>query len=814
MYYSLIGLLAALILLIENADVLRGRDVALEGSVWRVYRRFLVAVLAYYATDVLWGVFDGMGAAPLLFVDTTVYYVAMGAGVSFWAQYTVSYLREDTREGRMLVGAGRVVSLAILALAVLNVFVPVIFTVDASCAYHALPLRYCLLVVQIALLLLISVHAIASMVRRRTTSETRYRALALFGLIMAVFLAVQLWFPLLPLYTIAYMLGTSLLHAFVVGDEKEGYRRRLEEAERIRELEQTISSLLDNMPGMTFTKDATTGRFLACNQAFAAYAHKASPDEVVGLTDAEIFDAELAAHFVEDDQTALSMDEPLIFLEDVPDGEGGKRQFQTTKLSYTDDSGRRCLLGMCEDVTDMVRIYRENALTKEAYERARSTGIIHAHIAQTLARGYMDLYYVNAETGAFIEYRPDDEHGTLVEVRRDEGFFDLVAQEAAELVHPEDLPAVLAALDPCALAAALDKSGTFVMTYRKMTEEGPVYVSLRASRMADDERLHVFGVTDVDEQMRRQHAVTQMKEERIVHARLHALTGSFIAVYVVVPETGSYREFSATEDYQESFAQAKDGRDFFGSVRAAARTYCHPDDLGRFLAAFTEEHVLAEVENRGFYTLGYRLLKGGRPIYVQLKAAMVEEQEGRRLIVGINDVDAQVRQEQELAGRLAQAQTKANVDALTGVKSKHAYLEAEEGLDRLISEGCQPPFAVAVLDVNDLKRVNDTEGHQAGDQYLRDACRIVCDTFCLSPVFRIGGDEFAVLVQGPDYERVDELVARIAEHDARARTRGGIVISCGMARYEGDDCVAAVLERADQLMYANKASLKAGEPIR
>ena len=59
-----------------------------------------------------------------------------------------------------------------------------------------------------------------------------------------------------------------------------------------------------------------------------------------------------------------------------------------------------------------------------------------------------------------------------------------------------------------------------------------------------------------------------------------------------------------------------------------------------------------------------------------------------------------------------------------------------------------PGFAITILDVNDLKKVNDNEGHKAGDQFIRDACRIICTTFKRSPVFRVGGDEFAVLSQG------------------------------------------------------------------
>ena len=115
---------------------------------------------------------------------------------------------------------------------------------------------------------------------------------------------------------------------------------------------------------------------------------------------------------------------------------------------------------------------------------------------------------------------------------------------------------------------------------------------------------------------------------------------------------------------------------------------------------------------------------------------------------------------------------------------------------------------MTILDLNDLKKVNDTQGHKAGDQYIRDACRIICTTFKRSPVFRVGGDEFAVLSQGDDFARIDELTRIISDHNEEAVENGGIVITMGMSRYEHDDKVARVYERADQNMYENKSYLK------
>ena len=218
--------------------------------------------------------------------------------------------------------------------------------------------------------------------------------------------------------------------------------------------------------------------------------------------------------------------------------------------------------------------------------------------------------------------------------------------------------------------------------------------------------------------------------------------------------------------------------------------------------------MLAESERRGICSVGYRLMLEGKPRYVQLRAAIIEEREGPRLIIGISDIDAHVRQQEEYERRLAQAQREASLDALTGVKNRHAYLETEERLDSQIAEHRVSDFAIVILDVNDLKKVNDTAGHKAGDQYLREACRVICGIFKRSPIFRIGGDEFVAVIQGADYECLEELIGKMKDHNRKAIQTGGIVIACGVSKYDGDSGVALVFDRADQNMYKNKSDLK------
>lgn len=806
-YYSAIGVLAALILIIENQDVLADTRKFFDKPVWTVYRRFLFTVLAYYITDILWGILESRKLAGLLFADTTVYFAVMAAGVLLWVQFSVAYLEEKSAFGRLLVYVSRIVAGLIAILAVVNIFIPVLFTVDSDCVYQALPMRYVQLVIQILLLLMISGFALSLMVSHPENSGKRYLAMAIFGFVMALFLLIQLWFPYLPLYAIAYMLGTSLLHTIVINEEKAGYQRDLKEAQKIAELKRTISSLLDNMPGINYTKDAETGEYLACNQAFATYAHKDSPEGVIGLKPADIFDPVTSGRAAEEDRIALSMDGPYIFFEDVQDAAGNPRQLQTTKLKYIDASGRLCVLGMSQDVTDMVRIRRENATTKEAYEKARSTGIIHTHIAQALARGYTDLYYVNLDSEEFIRYHTDEKNGTLTEVQRGYHFFEECQTAIEQQVYPDDREAVQKALERKTLAAALERNRNFAITFRLGPEDRTSYVTVNASRMVDNDRYIVLGLSNADEQMKQRRAAERVREEQSAYARINALVGDFLCVYVVDPADGRYRQFSANADFR-SFGLAREGGDFFADVREKGSAAVYPEDLGRFLTAVTRENVMTEVEQCGIFTLSFRLVMEDKPHYVQLKAAAVEEKEGKRLVIGLNDIDAQVRQEEKYVSSLAKARMEASVDALTGVKNRHAFLMAEERLNDQIAENEEKEFAVVILDVNDLKKVNDTEGHAAGDQHIREACKIICELFRHSPVFRLGGDEFAVIVQGSDYACIDELIGQMDKRNAEAQKSGGIVIACGMARRTDDAAVASVFERADQNMYENKSRLK------
>ena len=149
-------------------------------------------------------------------------------------------------------------------------------------------------------------------------------------------------------------------------------------------------------------------------------------------------------------------------------------------------------------------------------------------------------------------------------------------------------------------------------------------------------------------------------------------------------------------------------------------------------------------------------------------------------------------------------------DPLTGVGSKHAYVEHERKMAEHIYNNDAGEFGVIVCDVNGLKNINDTLGHKAGDIYIQDACKLICDYFKHSPVFRIGGDEFAVILQGQDFDNRYEILDNINKVIEKNVGTTNVVASLGLAEFDPktDNTFHAVFAKADALMYERKQELK------
>ena len=155
-------------------------------------------------------------------------------------------------------------------------------------------------------------------------------------------------------------------------------------------------------------------------------------------------------------------------------------------------------------------------------------------------------------------------------------------------------------------------------------------------------------------------------------------------------------------------------------------------------------------------------------------------------------------------------------DSLTFVKNRTAYDRYVKNLESKMISGDFEPFAVVCFDINYLKQINDELGHEAGDEYIKKCCKLICNTFKHSPVFRIGGDEFIAIAVHDDYlqryERLNDMRTHMEKLHANPETSpiDRISVASGIAdcnEHIGDD-YSAIFRRADSRMYENKKVMK------
>ena len=153
-------------------------------------------------------------------------------------------------------------------------------------------------------------------------------------------------------------------------------------------------------------------------------------------------------------------------------------------------------------------------------------------------------------------------------------------------------------------------------------------------------------------------------------------------------------------------------------------------------------------------------------------------------------------------------------DELTGLLNERSYINVTEEINNAINKGEEVEFAIILMDVNNLKATNDAYGHRYGCSLVVRCGHTLPELLATSKLFHIGGDEFVAIVQGDDYKNFDAVLNHFLEVMTYSLVDYEGVqlifsVASGYSKYQKGDKYQDVLQRADKMMYANKAEIKA-----
>jgi len=434
---------------------------------------------------------------------------------------------------------------------------------------------------------------------------------------------------------------------------------------------------------------------------------------------------------------------------------------------------------------------------------------IHDHIASVMAEDYEAIFYIEIETGEYLSFSQSQKYRTIEATERGKNFYKEAYDSIDEVVYPDDREYAKSFYNKETMLKSIEGKRSFSFKYRVMVEGEPRFFLFTVMPERGSQYL-IFYEKDIQDELNAEMAQKENQKKTVTFSQIaESLASNYDVIYYIDVTDSSYIGYEAQNIYGK-LQISNSGEDFFGESLANIPQIVHTQDRDRVCEYVNKDNMLSSLELRKETSIDYRIMVDGKARFTRMISKKASD--GSHIIIGVEDIDAEVQREKQQLKALKTEKELARRDELTGIKNKTAYLELEESVQGNIDNGLDYlDFALVVCDANNLKQINGTLGHAAGDEYIKASARVLCDIFVHSPVFRVGGDEFAVFLRGNDYasrhELMDKLRSQVLENN---KSGTGVVLAAGMSEYipDSDSLVSDIFERADKQMYEDKQKLK------
>ncbi len=264
-------------------------------------------------------------------------------------------------------------------------------------------------------------------------------------------------------------------------------------------------------------------------------------------------------------------------------------------------------------------------------------GETYANIARALATDYFNLFYVNLETEEFIEYSSNVGEDEISTERHGTNFFKECRKAVPANIYEDDVQFFLESFSKEKIKKILDEQGTFILTYRMLKYGIPCHVSMKATRMQNDKKHIIIGISNVDAQMKEKMQLERAKQDRIVFSRIMELSGDYICIYIIDLKTNMYIKYRSSEEFQKLGIQ-QDGKDFFADTQINADKAVAEEDREVFKKEHTKDNILKKIEENGVFKSRHHLLINEDSVQVAVRCVLTKENGEDKLIMGIRKV--------------------------------------------------------------------------------------------------------------------------------------------------------------------------------
>ncbi len=443
----------------------------------------------------------------------------------------------------------------------------------------------------------------------------------------------------------------------------------------------------------------------------------------------------------------------------------------------------------------------------EAGERKEKE--IYDNIAKSLAENYDAIYYINIDTGRYREFSKSSEYESMKVPVDGRNFYDETRANVEKYVHPDDREFANSLYRKEAILHNLEGRDSYSYNYRVMIAGRPRHFQFTVM-LANDKKHFVLYEKDIEDEITAEKMRLENQKKHVTFTQIaEILAVNYDVIYYVDAKDSSYISYECRNIYGQLNMQ-KSGNNFFADSRIDIQKIVHKNDRDLITGFINKDHIISALTNKKSCSIDYRISAFKQVHHVRMTVRKTTND--THFIFGIENIDDEVKREKQHLKALNTEKELARRDELTGIKNKTAYTELEKSVQDNINNGMDYlSFALVVCDANNLKKINDTQGHVAGDEYIKKSALLLCDIFSHSPVFRVGGDEFVVFLGSSDFQNRDKLFNKLRlQVQENLQSGSGPVIASGMAEYisESDKLVSEIFERADKEMYNNKRDLK------